>query len=46
MNLAKELNLKICGGTDFHAGTKPHIAIGKGLGNLKIPYEGLEQIKA
>lgn len=44
-NLAKSLGLLISGGTDFHAKMKPHISIGKGQGNLKIPYAVLENIK-
>lgn len=44
-NMARELNLKICGGTDFHAKMKPHIQIGVGLGNMKIPYSVLENIR-
>lgn len=44
--LAKELGLILSGGTDFHAKMKPHIAIGTGLGNLKIPYGILEVIKS
>ena len=44
-SLAKELGLIISGGTDFHAKMKPHISIGTGLGNLKIPYSVLETIK-
>ena len=43
--LAEELGLIISGGTDFHAQMKPHISIGTGLGNLKIPYSVLETIK-
>ena len=43
--LAKELDLGISGGTDFHGAMKPHIEIGTGLGNLKIPISVLEQIK-
>ena len=43
--LAKELGLEICGGTDFHARMKPHIEIGIGQGNMQIPYEVLENIK-
>lgn len=35
----------ISGGTDFHAAMKPHISIGTGLGNLRIPYSVLENIK-
>ncbi len=45
-NMAKELGLLISGGTDFHAAMKPHISIGTGLGNLKIPYSLLEEMKA
>lgn len=44
--LAAELGLLISGGTDFHGANKPHISIGKGLGNLQIPYSVLESIKA
>ena len=43
--MAKELGLMISGGTDFHAQMKPHISIGTGLGNMKIPYSVLENIK-
>ena len=43
--MASELSLAISGGTDFHANTKPHISIGTGYGNLKIPYSVLEEIK-
>ena len=43
--MAKELGLMISGGTDFHAKMKPHISIGTGLGNLRIPYSVLEDIK-
>lgn len=43
--LASELGLMISGGTDFHAAMKPHISIGTGLGNLKIPYSVLEKMK-
>lgn len=43
--LAKKHNLIPSGGTDFHGANKPHIKIGVGYGNLKIPYELLEKIK-
>jgi predicted metal-dependent phosphoesterase TrpH len=43
--LAFDLGLKISGGTDFHGAMKPHIAIGRGFGNLKIPYSVLEKIR-
>ncbi len=44
-SMAKELGLMISGGTDFHAAMKPHISIGTGLGNMKIPYSVLEKMK-
>lgn len=44
--MAKRLELNISGGTDFHAKMKPHISIGKGLGNMAVPYSVLENIKA
>lgn len=43
--MAKELGLMISGGTDFHAKMKPHISIGTGLGNMRIPYSLLEEMK-
>lgn len=44
-DMAKDLGLMISGGTDFHAKMKPHISIGTGLGNMKIPYSVLENMK-
>ena len=44
-SLAEKHNLILSGGTDFHGANKPHIKIGVGYGNLKIPYELLEKIK-
>ena len=43
--MARELGLTISGGTDYHGANKPHIAIGKGRGNLEIPYSVLEGLK-
>jgi len=43
--MAKELGLVISGGTDYHGANKPHIAIGKGRGNLEIPYAVLEGLR-
>lgn len=44
-SLARELGLILSGGTDFHAAMKPHIAIGRGTGELRIPYSVLENMK-
>jgi len=45
-DLAKKYGLKISGGTDFHGSFKPHISIGRGLGDMVIPYSVLENMKA
>lgn len=44
--MAKELGLVISGGTDYHGANKPHISIGKGRGNLEIPYSVLDGLRA
>ena len=44
--LAAKYGLKISGGTDFHGTFKPHIAIGRGLGDLRIPYSVLEEMRS
>ncbi len=43
--LAAKYGLKLSGGTDFHGSFKPHIAIGRGTGNLLIPYAVLKNMK-
>lgn len=43
--IAKEHNLLISGGSDFHGANKPDIEMGIGRGRLFIPYEILENIK-
>jgi len=43
--MAEELGLVISGGTDYHGANKPHIAIGKGRGNLAIPYSVLDGLR-
>lgn len=42
--LAKKHKLLISGGTDFHGEMKPQISIGKGYGNMEIPYSLLENM--
>ena len=34
------------GGSDFHGANKPKISLGKGFGNLRIPYEFYERLKS
>jgi len=43
--LARKYDLKISGGSDFHGTIKPHIDLGTGKGNLKIPYDILLQLR-
>lgn len=39
LNLCKEKNLLISGGSDFHGNVKPNVSVGIGYGNLNIPTE-------
>ena len=43
--VAKELNLVVSGGTDFHGDNKQGISLGVGRGNLKIDYNVYEKLK-
>ena len=43
--LAEKLSLALSGGSDFHGAMKPHIEIGVGKGDLKIPYFIYENLK-
>lgn len=43
---ANKYHLIMTGGSDFHGANKPHISMGIGKGNLKIPYSVLENLKA
>lgn len=43
--IAKEYGLKQSGGSDFHGDKKPDISLGKGKGNLRIPYAFLEELQ-
>lgn len=44
--LARSFGLCISGGSDFHGANKPSIDLGRGKGNLRIPYELLEQLRS
>lgn len=43
--LADQYGLLHSGGSDFHGNVKPHIQIGKGMGELVIPYDVLEKLR-
>lgn len=44
-DLARRWNLLISGGTDFHGSVKPNVILGRGFGDMAIPYEILENLK-
>lgn len=46
LKFAREFDLLVSGGSDFHGSNKPHIRLGSGKGNLSIPYDILADIKA
>lgn len=43
--LAARIGLRPSGGSDFHGENKPDIRLGRGLGNLKVPYAYWEALK-
>lgn len=43
--LAAHFSLIMTGGSDFHGAVKPSIELGRGKGNLSIPYSVLEHVK-
>lgn len=45
LSLAKQLNLLITGGSDFHGVTKPDIEVGTGKGSLHVPDSLLSKLK-
>lgn len=44
--IADSYGLIKTGGSDFHGANKPHIALGSGRGDMNVPYEYLEKLKA
>lgn len=45
IRLAKKYKLIITGGSDFHGNLRSGVSIGKGYGNLRVPYKYLEKLK-
>lgn len=45
-SIAAEFGLLPSGGSDFHGSVKPAIALGSGRGDLRVPYEYLEALRA
>lgn len=44
-NLAEKFGLLVTGGTDFHGDINQHIIMGKGLGDMAIPYSLFQRLK-
>jgi len=45
-DLARELDMVPCGGSDYHGGSKPGLSLGTGRGSLHVPDEALEALEA
>ena len=46
LELAQEYGLVPSGGSDYHGGNKPHIALGSGTGDLAVPASWLEGLRS
>lgn len=46
ISMARSKNLIVTGGSDFHQPVKGGVMMGAGRGNLKIPYQCVEEIRA
>jgi predicted metal-dependent phosphoesterase TrpH len=45
MDVAEEFSLPLSGGSDFHGANQKGIELGRGFGELAVPYELLENLK-
>ena len=45
LRFTSELDLCVSGGSDFHGKNKPLIDLGTGMGNLKVPYRLIEEMR-
>ena len=46
LELARRLGLAVTGGTDFHGGAKPAVALGTGIGgNVAVPRAVLDNLR-
>lgn len=45
-SIAKNHGLLVTGGSDFHGGAKPNLLVGTGYGNLTVPRDLLEPMRA
>jgi hypothetical protein len=45
LEVADYFGLVPTGGSDFHGANRPGVRLGKGRGNLEVPYEALEKLR-
>jgi predicted metal-dependent phosphoesterase TrpH len=45
LNLARRLELLPTGGSDYHGPSKPDVSLGRGMGDLAVPYQFLDDMK-
>ena len=46
LELARQYGLLVTGGSDFHGAVKPGVTLGRGSGNLNIPLDLLDHLRA
>jgi predicted metal-dependent phosphoesterase TrpH len=46
LGLAEQYGLMVTGGSDFHGAVKPNVRLGTGAGNLNIPADLVERLRA
>ena len=46
LGLARHYGLMVTGGSDFHGAVKPGVTLGRGSGNLRIPEDLVERLRA
>jgi len=46
LSLARQYTLLVTGGSDFHGAVKPGVTLGRGAGNLRIPADLLDRLRA
>ncbi|MCX8038234.1 MAG: PHP domain-containing protein [Candidatus Sumerlaeia bacterium] len=45
LEMARRHELLVTGGTDFHGAIRPDVLLGRGRGNLRVPYELFQKLK-
>ncbi len=46
LDMCREFNIVATGGSDYHGRAKPYIKIGRGKGDLQVPYQCVKDLKA